>query len=107
MEHYVGSDFAAMPWADSVKRQRGAAVRAVALEKWASYFPMLQKDSCTAIKGMMEAGRNGVFAINPKLHLYRVATNLGFALTYGKTLEDFGGVDFVTGFIQEAAKITA
>jgi hypothetical protein len=106
VERYVGLDFGSMPWNNSVKRQRGAAIKSVAQGTWPDYVPMLERDSTLALQDILRDGRHGQFALNPKNYLLRVAMNLGFSLAYGKTLEHFGGIDFLKGFVQEASKIT-
>jgi phenylacetate 2-hydroxylase len=106
METIIGVQLGAAPWNDVTKRQRGAAIRSVASGMWQSYFPLLDKNSRLAIEDMMRDSNGGMVALDPWLYLSRISLDLGFTITYGRKLEDLGGLPFLRGFINEGLKIS-
>lgn len=70
------------------------------------YHPLLDRDSRAVIKQMISVGQSGIKPLDPRDYLDRIGMNLGFTVTYGKTLEEFGGTEFLKGFINEASKLT-
>lgn len=96
----------ASPWDEPCKRQRGAAIKSVAPGTWKSFFPGLDKDTRSVVEQIRIQGEHGEKAIELSQFLSLVAMNLGFLLSYGKTVDDLGGMKFIHGFISAASKIT-
>lgn len=96
----------AAPWDESCKRQRGAAVKSVAQGTWKSYYPGLDRDTRLVVEQLKSDGKNGKVAIDLNSFVSLVAMDMGFLLSYGKTIHDLGGKSFADGFIESAAKIT-
>lgn len=105
-ENYVGRGLGASPWDEACKRQRGAAVKSVASGTRKSYYPGLDRDSRSIIEQLKYDGKNGTEALDLSSFLSLVAMNMGFLLSYGKTVHDLGGKSFLDGFITSASKIT-
>ncbi len=106
VEHHIGLEMGAQPWNDSVKRMRGAAIKSVAPGTWRAFYPGLDRDMRAVVGNMREQGGQGKTALELGQFLSLVAMNLGFLLSYGKTCDELGGVDFLHGFIRAASKIT-
>lgn len=102
----MGRNLGGSPWDDACKRQRGAAVKSVASGTWKSYYPGLDRDTKSVVEQLKSDGKNGTEALDLSSFMSLVAMNMGFLLSYGKTVHKLGGKSFLDGFITSASKIT-
>ncbi|KAB8339129.1 hypothetical protein FH972_022065 [Carpinus fangiana] len=79
------------PWDESCKARRKAAATALNRPAVQSYMPIIDLESMTSIKEMLNDSKDGTVDINPIAYFQRYALNTSLTLNYGFRIE--GNVD--------------
>jgi len=79
------------PWDESCKARRKAAASALNRPAVQSYMPIIDLESCLAIKDLAQDGVGGAVDIDPRKYFHRFALNTSLTLNYGIRID--GGID--------------
>ena len=79
------------PWDESCKQRRKAAATALNKPAVQSYMPIVDLESCLAIKDLMKDSNGGTIDLDPRKYFHRFALNTSLTLNYGIRID--GGID--------------
>ena len=79
------------PWDESCKQRRKAAATALNRPAVQSYMPIIDLESCLAIKDLMKDSNYGTVDVDPRKYFHRFALNTSLTLNYGIRID--GGID--------------
>ena len=79
------------PWDESCKQRRKAAATALNKPAVQSYMPIVDLESCLAIKDLMKDSNYGTVDVDPRKYFHRFALNTSLTLNYGIRID--GGID--------------
>jgi phenylacetate 2-hydroxylase len=79
------------PWDDSCKNRRKAAATALNRPAVQSYMPIVDLESCLAIKDLVKDSQNGTVDLDPRRYFHRFALNTSLTLNYGVRID--GSID--------------
>jgi len=79
------------PWDESCKARRKAAASALNRPAVQSYMPIIDLESCLAIRDLAQDGLGGAVDIDPRKYFHRFALNTSLTLNYGIRID--GGID--------------
>lgn len=79
------------PWDESCKQRRKAAATALNRPAVQSYMPIIDLESCLAIKDLLKDSKDGTLDLDPRKHFHRFALNTSLTLNYGIRID--GGID--------------
>jgi phenylacetate 2-hydroxylase len=71
------------PWDESCKNRRKAAATALNRPAVQSYMPIVDLESCLAIKDLVKDSQNGTVDLDPRKYFHRFALNTSLTLNYG------------------------
>jgi phenylacetate 2-hydroxylase len=71
------------PWDESCKNRRKAAATALNRPAVQSYMPIVDLESCLAIKDLVRDSQNGTVDLDPRKYFHRFALNTSLTLNYG------------------------
>lgn len=79
------------PWDESCKNRRKAAATALNRPAVQSYMPIIDLESCLAIKDIVKDSENGTVDLDPRKYFHRFALNTSLTLNYGIRID--GSID--------------
>ena len=71
------------PWDESCKSRRKAAATALNRPAVQSYMPIVDLESCLAIKDLVKDSQDGTVDLDPRKYFHRFALNTSLTLNYG------------------------
>lgn len=79
------------PWDESCKQRRKAAATALNRPAVQSYMPIIDLESCLAVKDLVQDSQDGTVDIDPRKYFHRFALNTSLTLNYGIRID--GSID--------------
>ena len=79
------------PWDESCKNRRKAAATALNRPAVQSYMPIVDLESCLAIKDLVKDSEGGTIDLDPRKYFHRFALNTSLTLNYGIRID--GSID--------------
>lgn len=79
------------PWDESCKNRRKAAATALNRPAVQSYMPIVDLESCLAIKDLVNDSQRGTIDLDPRKYFHRFALNTSLTLNYGIRID--GSID--------------
>lgn len=79
------------PWDESCKQRRKAAATALNRPAVQSYMPIIDLESCLAVKDMVNDTKGGTVDLDPRKYFHRFALNTSLTLNYGIRID--GSID--------------
>ena len=79
------------PWDESCKNRRKAAATALNKPAVQSYMPIIDLESCLAIKDLVKDSQGGTVDLDPRKYFHRFALNTSLTLNYGIRID--GSID--------------
>jgi phenylacetate 2-hydroxylase len=79
------------PWDESCKNRRKVAATALNRPAVQSYMPIVDLESCLAIKDMVQDSKGGTVDVDPRKYFHRFALNTSLTLNYGIRID--GSID--------------
>ncbi|KAL3484462.1 cytochrome P450 [Aspergillus germanicus] len=76
------------PWDESCKRRRKAAATALNRRSVQSYMPIIDLESCVAVRDMLKDIQHVGSEIDPRVYFQRFALNTSLTLGYGIRIDD-------------------
>lgn len=79
------------PWDESCKNRRKAAATALNKPAVQSYMPIIDLESCLAVKDLVNDSEGGTVDLDPRKYFHRFALNTSLTLNYGIRID--GSID--------------
>jgi phenylacetate 2-hydroxylase len=79
------------PWDESCKNRRKAAATALNRPAVQSYMPIIDLESCLAVKDLVKDSQGGTVDLDPRKYFHRFALNTSLTLNYGIRID--GSID--------------
>ena len=79
------------PWDESCKNRRKAAATALNRPAVQSYMPIVDLESCLAVKDLVKDSEDGTVDLDPRKYFHRFALNTSLTLNYGIRID--GSID--------------